>query len=263
MPLFDSVVARLTDLKEALPPLKYVVEDHGRIDLGHGHRPARRRGDRARPHRGLTRAARLAARPRVGADGGCGAAARQASERVHSAIMRSRRLLLVLSLALAFVAGFGLAALLERSGSTASARGQADLYRKILDDLQHDYYRPVNVAQLGQSGISGLLASLHDPYTVYFTPQQAKAFDQGLSGSYTGIGTAVELKDGRLTVTQVFPGSPAAAAGIRPGDVIVSIAGRDHHGRVGRRGRRPDSRVGRQLGVGLVVRDTSGRTTDA
>jgi carboxyl-terminal processing protease len=139
--------------------------------------------------------------------------------------MRPRRLLLVLSLALAFVAGFGLATLVDRSGSTAGARGQAALYRQILDDLRRDYYRPVDVAQLGHAGIAGLLASLHDPYTVYFTPQQAREFDQGLSGSYTGIGTAVVLRHGRPTVTQVFPGSPAAAAGIRPGDVIVSIDG--------------------------------------
>jgi len=139
--------------------------------------------------------------------------------------MRPRRLLLVLSIALAFVAGFGSATLIDRSGSTAGARGQAALYHQILDDLQRDYYRPVDVARLGHAGIAGLLASLHDPYTVYFTPQQAREFDQGLSGSYTGIGTAVVLKDGWPTVTQVFPGSPAAAAGIRPGDAIVSIDG--------------------------------------
>jgi len=174
--------------------------------------------------------------------------------------MRSRRLLPVLLLVLAFVAGFGLATLIGRSGSSASVNGQADLYRKVLSDLQHDYYRPVDVAKLGQSGITGLLASLHDPYTVYFTPQQARAFDQGLSGSYTGIGTAVELKDGRLTVTQVFTGSPAAAAGIRPGDVIVSIDGR------ATTGESVDTAVARIVGsagssVQLAVRDTSGRTT--
>jgi carboxyl-terminal processing protease len=137
----------------------------------------------------------------------------------------SRRLLAVLLVVLAFAAGFGSATLLARAGSTAGVRGQADLYRQVLQDLQRDYYRPVSVAQLGQSGIAGLLASLHDPYTVYFTPQQATAFRNELNGTYTGIGTAVDMKGGRLTVTQVFSGSPAAQAGVRPGETIVTIDG--------------------------------------
>ena len=137
----------------------------------------------------------------------------------------SRRLLAVLSVVLAFAAGFGLATVRDRGGSSASASGQADLYRQVLRDLQRDYYRPVDVAQLGRSGIAGLLASLHDPYTVYFTPQQARAFSNELSGAYTGIGTAVVARAGRLTVTQVFPGSPAALARIRPGEVIVTVDG--------------------------------------
>ena len=130
----------------------------------------------------------------------------------------SRRLLAVLLVVLAFAAGFGSATLLARDGSTAGVRGQADLYRQVLQDLQRDYYRPVSVAQLGQSGIAGLLASLHDPYTVYFTAQQAAAFRNELNGTYTGIGTAIDMKGGRLTVTQVFSGSPAAQAGVRPGE---------------------------------------------
>ena len=137
----------------------------------------------------------------------------------------SRRLLAVAAVVLAFAAGFGLATVLSRAGSTASARGQVALYRQVLRDLQRDYYRPVHVAGLGQAGISGLLAALHDPYTVYFTPQQARAFSALLAGTYTGIGTAVDTRGGRLTVTQVFPGSPAALADIRPGETIVAIDG--------------------------------------
>ena len=139
--------------------------------------------------------------------------------------MRTRKLLAVLTVALAFVAGFGLATLLNRTGSTAGARGQADLYRQVLQDLQRDYYRPVDTGKLGQAGIAGLLASLHDPYTVYFTPAEAKAFSQELSDTYSGIGTAVDTRGGRPIVIQVFSGSPAARAGIVPGEAIVSVDG--------------------------------------
>jgi len=131
-----------------------------------------------------------------------------------------------LALVLVFIAGFGAAKLLDRGASTSSAQGQADRYSQVLTDLQRDYYKPLDVAKLGQKGITALLASLHDPYTVYFSPQQAKQFTQQLNGSYTGIGVAVDVKSGRLTVTRVFPGSPAARAGVTPGEVIVSVNGK-------------------------------------
>ena len=138
---------------------------------------------------------------------------------------RKRSLATVAILVLAVLAGFVLAKGLDRATSSASAQGQADRYRQVLADLERNYYKPVDAAKLGQAGITALLASLHDPYTVYFSPQQAKQFNQELSGTYSGIGTAVALKRGRLTVTEVFPGSPAAQAKIVPGEVIVTVNG--------------------------------------
>ena len=143
-----------------------------------------------------------------------------------------RSLIAVAILVLVFLAGFGAAKVLDRRASTATAQGQADRYRQVITDLERDYYKPLDVAKLGQKGITALLASLHDPYTVYFTPQQAKQFQQELSGSYTGVGVAVDVKSGRLTVTRVFPGSPAASAGISPGEVIVSVDGKPTAGQV-------------------------------
>jgi carboxyl-terminal processing protease len=145
--------------------------------------------------------------------------------------MRSKRLLIVLVIVLAFVAGFGLATLLASVAGTAGARGQERLYSQVLQDLQSDYYRPVDVTRLGQAGLSGLLASLNDPYTVYFTRQQATAFDQELSGTYTGIGTEVDSINGRPTITRVFAGSPAQRSGVRPGDVIIAVDGVSAAGR--------------------------------
>ena len=138
---------------------------------------------------------------------------------------RKRYLAAVAILVLAFLAGFALAKGLDRAAAGSSAQGQADRYRQVLTDLQRNYYKSVDVAKLGHAGIAALLASLHDPYTVYFSPQQAEFFNQQVSGRYSGIGTAVALKGGRLTVTKVFPGSPAAQAKIVPGEVIVTVNG--------------------------------------
>ena len=161
-----------------------------------------------------------------------------------------RSLVAVAILALVFLGGFGAAKVLDRKASSTSVQGQADRYRQVLTDLERSYYKPLDVAKLGQKGIAALLASLHDPYTVYFSPRQARQFQQELSGSYTGIGVAVDVKSGRLTVTRVFPGSPAASAGITPGEVIVSVdgnadgrpareCGRGAHHRSGRHHRPP------------------------
>jgi carboxyl-terminal processing protease len=137
-----------------------------------------------------------------------------------------RSLVAVAILVLAFFTGFAVAKGLDRGAASATARGQADRYSQVLTDLRRNYYKPLDVAKLGQKGITALLASLHDPYTVYVTSRQAAQFQQELSGAYTGIGVAVDVKSGRLTVTKVFPGSPAARAGIMPGEEISSVDGK-------------------------------------
>jgi carboxyl-terminal processing protease len=137
-----------------------------------------------------------------------------------------KRFLAIIAVAvITFAAGFAVAKALDRAPSSATAEGQADRFRQVLTDLESHYYKPLDAAKLGQKGINALLASLHDPYTVYFSPKQAKQFKQELSGSYTGIGVAVDVKSGRLTVTKVFPGSPAAGAKMTPGEVISSVNG--------------------------------------
>jgi carboxyl-terminal processing protease len=162
----------------------------------------------------------------------------------------SKRLLAALAILLVvFLGGFALAKGLDRVAGSTSAQRQAELYQQVLTDLQRNYYKPIDVAKINHAGIAALLASLHDPYTVYFTPKQAKAFDQQLSGSYSGIGTEVAVKGGRLTVTKVFSGSPAAQADIVPGEVIVTVDG------VATAGRSADANVARITGpAGTTVR---------
>ncbi len=142
--------------------------------------------------------------------------------------MRSPKVLItiVLVAALTFAGGFGLAKALSADSAGPAAQAQADIYSQVLRDLQHDYYRPVDLSRLGHAGVDGLIKPLNDPYTVYFTPQQAKLFSDQLSGSYSGIGVVMDKKPLGAAVLQVLPGSPAARAGIKPGDVIVSVNGR-------------------------------------
>jgi carboxyl-terminal processing protease len=94
---------------------------------------------------------------------------------------------------------------------------------EAIDDIQHDYYRPVSTTQLANSSIAGAVASLHDRFSTYFSPSEYRAFNH--LGRFSGIGVAVEPVRAGLRVSQVFDSSPASRAGLQAGDVIVAVNG--------------------------------------
>jgi carboxyl-terminal processing protease len=90
------------------------------------------------------------------------------------------------------------------------------------------YGARVDVRQLVYAAISGEAASLHDPYTVLFTPAELKGFTAALDGTAfggVGIELAADPATGAWTIDDVFAGGPAARAGLAEGDRIVQIDG--------------------------------------
>ncbi len=71
--------------------------------------------------------------------------------------------------------------------------------------------------------IKGMVDSEEDPYTTFFTPQEAKSFETEIKGSFEGIGMEVGKKDDVITVIAPLPGSPSEKAGIKTGDKIIKI----------------------------------------
>lgn len=72
--------------------------------------------------------------------------------------------------------------------------------------------------------IAGLTASYGDPYTVFFPPSEAKVFQENIAGNFGGVGIELGVnKEGILTVIAPLKGTPAERAGVRAGDLIVSI----------------------------------------
>ena len=78
--------------------------------------------------------------------------------------------------------------------------------------------------------IAGLTASFGDPYTVFMPPEQSKLFNESISGEFGGVGMEIGIKDKALTVISPLKGTPAERAGIRSGDVIVTIDGKGTEG---------------------------------
>lgn len=73
--------------------------------------------------------------------------------------------------------------------------------------------------------IQGLAASYGDPYTVFFPPEEAKMFEEEISGSFGGVGMEIGVQDGVLTVIAPLKNTPAYRAGVQAGDKIISIDG--------------------------------------
>jgi carboxyl-terminal processing protease len=94
----------------------------------------------------------------------------------------------------------------------------------VLERVKHDYVNPVDDHQLLQAAIRGMVSSL-DPYSAYLDGEDYDEIKITSTGEYSGVGIEVSMEDEEVVVVSPFEGSPAAAAGIRPGDVIATIDG--------------------------------------
>ncbi|MBI5370108.1 S41 family peptidase [Candidatus Uhrbacteria bacterium] len=89
------------------------------------------------------------------------------------------------------------------------------------------YKQPVSDKDLYYGALKGVVSGLHDRYSVFFDPEEAKAFTANLEGSFSGIGAEIGAKDDKLVVIAPLAGSPAEKAGLQPGDWIVQIDAKD------------------------------------
>ena len=74
--------------------------------------------------------------------------------------------------------------------------------------------------------IQGLASSFGDPYTVFFPPVESKMFQESISGGFEGVGMEIGVKNKQLQVVSPIKGSPAEKAGVKAGDLILTINGK-------------------------------------
>ena len=102
---------------------------------------------------------------------------------------------------------------------------QIELFAEIFARAQRDYVVPIDEQEAMSAAINGMLVSL-DPHSGYLDPEDFQSLQVQTSGEYGGLGIEVTMEDGFIKVISPMDGTPAARAGIMPGDYITAINGK-------------------------------------
>jgi carboxyl-terminal processing protease len=128
--------------------------------------------------------------------------------------------------------GVGGSSLLYQNVAQAAANQPAefDLFWQAWD-LVHRYFvdrSALDTTKLTYGAIEGMVQALGDTgHTVFLTPDEVAREQQDMSGQYAGIGAQLDMENGLPVIVAPFDGSPAANAGVQPGDIILKVDGQD------------------------------------
>ncbi|MBR5400081.1 MAG: S41 family peptidase [Bacteroidales bacterium] len=96
----------------------------------------------------------------------------------------------------------------------------------VLDQIEKNYVDTVSNGDIMEKSLPHILESL-DPHSVYLPPKDLQAADESLSGNFSGVGIEFNVPEDTLVVINVVPNGPSERIGIRSGDRIVTIDGRN------------------------------------
>lgn len=115
---------------------------------------------------------------------------------------------------------------------SAEAKLFEDKLNYMLKTIKQHYYNDVDDSVMYEAMLRGLVNSLDDPYSCYFSPKELSALLETTSGEYYGIGAVVSQNYETMVMTIVYPmvDSPAYEVGLLPGDIIVAVNGENVEG---------------------------------
>jgi carboxyl-terminal processing protease len=131
--------------------------------------------------------------------------------------------------ACAFVLGAGSMAYVgQKAEATAQPRAQTykmlELFGDVLDIVQKQYVVEVDDRKLIEAALEGMVSSL-DPHSGYLAPAGFEDMQDTTRGEYGGLGIEITSEDGVVKIISPMDGTPAARAGLQPGDYITAVNG--------------------------------------
>lgn len=98
--------------------------------------------------------------------------------------------------------------------------------------ISENFIKDVKSSNLVDGSLKGMFESLDDPYSTYMDKKEMKRYVEDTSGKFVGIGITVKSnKKGLIEIISVMDNSPAKEAGLKPGDIIYKVEGKEYEGK--------------------------------
>ena len=111
--------------------------------------------------------------------------------------------------------------------SSASLPAGFDKVLSTYATIESSYYKSTSSKKLANGAIKGMVNSLGDQFSTYLTNDSKSSLDSTLSASFGGIGATVQQGDNKLTIEGVMANTPAKKAGMKTGDVLIAVNGKN------------------------------------
>lgn len=117
-------------------------------------------------------------------------------------------------------------------GQNANLPAQLDFssVQTVYNELRSQFDGKLDAQTLIDGAKKGLVSAAGDPYTVYFTNNEAKQFNSDLNGQFSGIGAEIGSKSNNLIIVSTLDNSPAQKAGLLTNDVVAKVNDEDTTG---------------------------------
>ncbi len=132
-----------------------------------------------------------------------------------------------------FLLGNGMSSAVQAEGVQESFSLNTSLFKSVKENIDNKFvfWKSSSTLptpkEMEYGMIKGYVESFKDPYTVFFPPKEAKSFAENVKGSFGGVGMNVGMKDGNIVVIAPLKDSPAMKAGIKAGDIITAVDGKN------------------------------------
>jgi len=112
------------------------------------------------------------------------------------------------------------------AAGVTDARDSARTFTDVLSIVEQNYATPIDADRAVYDGAIPNMLRVLDPHSYFFDPKQYAVFREEQQGRYYGVGMTVAPREDYTYVVAPMVGSPAYKAGIRPGDIILSVDGK-------------------------------------